>query len=468
MATHVSRILKLLKAQPLCVLTGRTVHIASPKDVKHFPLVVLGGGAGGCSVAARSCRMLGSGNVAVVEPAKYHYYQPMWTLVGAGVTNIDATANLMVDVLPEECVLFQHRVMEFDPDNNKVTLSNGDVLSYCYLVIALGLQLNYHKVNGLLEALKEDPMVCSNYWRDTVEKTWPALQNFKGGNAVFTFPNSPVKCAGAPQKIMYLADEYWRKTGVRDQANIIYKTSQSVIFSVKKYAASLSKVIQKKGIQVDFKKNLVAIDHRKKEAVFEKMEGETGDSEAQLGCSKATFSSDDAKVGELTSVKYDFIHVTPPMSAPDVLKNSTSSIVDQTGFLDVNKSTLQHVKYNNIFGLGDCTNIPTGKTAAAVASQNKILARTIKEVMKDKKPTSNYDGYTSCPLITGYSTCILAEFDYDLQPLETFPFDQSQERWFLYRMKKDVMPGIYWKGLLNGHWSGPKMARKMLHLGMSK
>lgn len=445
MAMHVSRILR----KDLVLQTNlRAVSTHTEQSrVKHHPVVVLGGGSGGCSMASRLCRLMGQGNVAVVEPSKRHVYQPLFTLVGAGIKKVTEAEKWMKEVLPTYCVHYQHKVAEFNPEKNQVILDNGDVLEYRFLIVGLGMQNNYHKVDGLQDALHNDPMVCSNYCRTTVEKTFPAFQAFEGGNALFTFPNTPVKCAGAPQKIMYLADEYWRKNGVRDRTDITYKTSIGVIFGVKKYAERLEKIAEKKGINVDFKKELVALDHTKKEATFKKLDSENGDKE---------------------TCEYNFIHVCPPMSAPDVLKNSKSSLVDQAGFLDLNKHNLQHVKYPNIFGLGDCTNLPTSKTAAAISTQSKILLKTVKEVMMDQKPTGQYDGYTSCPLITGYNKCILAEFDYNLEPLETFPVDQGKERRTAFHMKKDFMPHLYWKGLVNGYWSGPRPYRKLLHFGMSR
>ncbi|XP_052767901.1 sulfide:quinone oxidoreductase, mitochondrial-like [Mya arenaria] len=414
---------------------------------RHYKVVIAGGGTGGCSVGARACRTFGRGNVAIIEPAKHHYYQPMWTLVGAGIKQVENSSALMKDVLPSGCHHYEQRVQEFNPEKNTVILSNGEKLSYDYLVIGLGIQINLNKVEGLIPALKADRNVCTNYVREYVEKTFPAIQDFRGGNAIFTFPNTPIKCAGAPQKIMYLADEYWRKAGVRDKATVMFNTSLGVIFGVKKYAASLMPIVERKGIQLNLRRNLVSVDHSKKTATFELLDSEKGE--------KITYD-------------YDFLHVAPPMSAPDILKNSTSPIVDASGFLDVNKLTCQHNKFPNIFGVGDCTNIPTAKTAAAIASQNKIVHTGIKEVEAGKQPSGQYDGYTSCPLITGYHHCILAEFGFEGVPLETFPLNQAKERRTMFHMKKDIMPEIYWNMLLKGYWGGPKPYRKIMHLGTGK
>ncbi|KAL4237534.1 hypothetical protein ACF0H5_002248 [Mactra antiquata] len=440
------------KIASLRIGVGHSVFVKSVRtysqDVKHYKLVVAGAGSGGCAVAARLTKDFGHGNIAVIDPAETHYYQPLWTLVGAGMKTLTQTVTQMKDVIPKGCDLFNLKVAGFDPDNNMIELENSKKLSYDYLIIALGIQINLNKVDGLIEALKSDPMVSSIYLPETVEKTYQAFQKFKGGTAIFTFPNSPIKCAGAPQKIMYLADEYWRKHGVRDKTDIYYQTSLPKIFGVPKYAERLAKVADRKNITVNTRRGLVSVDSTKKVATFDLLDSETGEQE---------------------SFNYDFLHVSPPMSAPDVFKNSTSSIIDPaTGFLEVNKETLQHVKHDNIFGLGDCTNLPTAKTAAAIGCQNKILTTSLRQVMAGKTPDGQYDGYSACPLITSYNTCILAEFDYNLEPKETFPFDQGKERRSMFYLKRDVMPLIYWKLLLKGKWSGCSPFRKMMHLGLKK
>nr|XP_044620890.1 sulfide:quinone oxidoreductase, mitochondrial isoform X3 [Equus asinus] len=345
---------------------------ASLAAKNYYEVLVLGGGSGGISMAARMKRRVGADNVAIVEPSERHFYQPIWTLVGAGAKQLSSSFRPTVSVIPSGVEWIKARVVELNPDKNCIHTDNGKEISYKYLIIALGIQLDYEKIKGLPEGF-DHPKIGSNYSVRTVEKTWKALQDFEEGNAIFTFPNTPVKCAGAPQKIMYLSEAYFRK--------------------------------------------------------------------------------------------YEMLHVTPPMSSPDVLK--TSPVADAAGWVDVDKETLQHRRYPNVFGIGDCTNLPTSKTAAAVAAQSGILDRTISLIMKNQTPRKKYDGYTSCPLVTGYNRVILAEFDYNGQPLETFPFDQSKERLTMYFMKADMMPFLYWNMMLRGYWGGPAFLRKLFHLGMS-
>lgn len=447
MATKLSKLLLRIPRLQLTAARRLAVHIHMPHDgVTHVPIVVLGGGSGGCSMASRLCRLMDHGDVAIVEPSKFHCYQPMFTLVGAGLTAIESSERLMSEVLPRHCVLYQANVEEFDPEANKVTLSTGEVLSYQYLVVALGLQLNYNAIDGLMEGFESDPRICSNYSRETVGKTFPAIDSFKGGNAVFTVPDTPIKCAGASH-FMYLADDVWRKAGVRDNMTITFKTAKDVIFHVKKYADSIEHIVERKNIDVHLNRNLIAVDHTKGEATFRKM---------------------DSGENETETCKYDFLHITPPMSAPDVLKRSKSPIVDDTEYLAVDKYTLEHVKYPNIFGIGDCTNLPTSKTAAAISSQSIVVLDNIISLLHGQTPTEKYDGYTSCPVVTGFNKCILSEFDYTGEPLETLPVDQSKERWLSFFMKEHLMPELYWHGLLTGHWNGPKPFRKLMHLGLGR
>lgn len=120
---------------------------------------------------------------------------------------------------------------------------------------------------------------------------------------------------------------------------------------------------------------------------------------------------------------------------------------DAAGFVDVNKSTLQSTKFSNVYGIGDCTNSPNSKTAAAVAGQSGVVVPNLLATMANREPTAVYDGYSSCPLTTSYTKGILAEFDYNLNPLETFPFDQGKERYSTMVMKRYVIPFVYWQML---------------------
>ena len=354
----------------------------------------------------------------------------------------------MGGVLPQQADWIKDKVVEFKPEENKVKIASGEEISYDFLVVAMGINLRYDLIKGLedrKEAFKASGL-CSNYHPTLCEKTWKEISSFKEGNAVFTFPNTPIKCAGAPQKIMYLAEKNFRKAGVRQNAKVHYHAATPKIFGVPKYAEALWKVVKERDINVTLRSNLIEVRPEAQEAVFEDLDNRTK-----------------------SVVNYAMLHVTPPMTPPEAIKTGGSDFADDAGFLKVNKLTLQQEKFKNVFGIGDCHNIPVSKTAAAVAGQIAHLERGLQAAMEMKEPNGAYDGYTSCPLITGDGECILAEFDYETPPvpMETFPFNQAQPRWLPFFLKKHVMPHIYWQ-MLKGRWHGPKIFRKLFHLGMTR
>lgn len=383
-------------------------------------------------------------DITVLEPNEAHHYQPLFTLIGGGMRTLAESRRPTRSVLPDNVNWIQDKVCGFNPKDNSVTVSNGDTIVYDYMVVSVGLQLDFDRIAGLKEGLGEEHGgVCTNYSSQYVNKTFRVLQGFDGGNAIFTFPNTPIKCAGAPQKIMYIADDYLRRNGKRDGANIVYKTSLPTIFGVEKYARKLQEICDERNIAVDTRQNLIRIDPTKKRATFECL--------------------DDPN--KTVSVEYAMLHVTPPMSPPNVLMKS--SLSNSAGYLDVDPYTLRHNVYGNIFGIGDCTSCPTSKTAAAVAAQSTVVLKNMLNVMNGKTTKEKYDGYTSCPLVTGYSKCVLAEFDYNLKPLETFPFDQGNEMRSMFVLKKYGLPFIYWNFMLKGNWSGPKIIRKIMNFSFN-
>eukprot|EP00092_Neocalanus_flemingeri_P008891 GFUD01009566.1.p1 GENE.GFUD01009566.1~~GFUD01009566.1.p1 ORF type:complete len:447 (+),score=127.42 GFUD01009566.1:93-1433(+) len=445
MSLSTMRLPSLLSRSSLQLKPIRQFSSTIRLDAEHnYKLVVVGGGAGGCGTANKFVNKFGPGEVAVIEPNTMHYYQPMWTLVGGGLKTLAQSGRPMDSLLPKAASWLRDSVTGFEPENNRLVTESGDVVNYEFLVVAMGLQLRYDKIKGLPEAF-DTPGVGSNYSVKYVEKTQKAIQEFKGGNALFTYPNSPIKCPGAPQKIMYLAEETFRSKGI--SANIQYRSSLGVIFACKKYADALWEVVKGRGINVHLRQHLVEIKTDTKEAVFENLD-----------------------TNELETVPYDMIHITPPQSTPPSL-HTNKDLVDAGGFLSVDKETLQHTKYPNIFGIGDCTSIPVARTAAAVAGQMGIMRKNLGAAISGSRSMpAIYPGYTSCPLVTGKSSLILAEFDYQVppQPLETFPVNQAKERWTMFQLKSHLLPPLYWHGLVKGWWEGPGFIRKVLNLGFAK
>lgn len=407
-----------------------TEYVVAPgAPSRHFNIVIVGGGSAGISVAARLANAIGAGNLAIIEPSRKHYYQPLWTLVGGGLAPKEESVRDEADFIPRGATWINEAVTEFRPDQNVVVTASGELVGYNYLVVATGLQVNWNGVKGL-EGNVGKYGIVSNYDYAYCDKTFEAIKNFRGGTALFTMPATPIKCGGAPQKIAYLADDYWRRNGMRDSVKMIYLSGTPGIFTVKEYAASLAQVAQRKGIETRFKHNLIEIRPEQREAVFLNLE-----------------------TNEEVVLHFDMIHVTPPMSAPDVVRNSPLANQDgpTKGWVATDKHTLRHRVYRNVFAIGDVSDLPTSKTGAAIRKQAPVLVKNLLAVMREAQPSASYDGYTSCPLVTGKGKLILAEFDYDLKPRPTFPIlDSTKEHWLFYQLKRRGLPLIYWYGMLRG------------------
>ena len=393
----------------------------------HHQIAIIGGGNAGISVAAQLLLKNRKLDIAIIDPSEKHYYQPAWTLVGSGVFNIRDTERTEAEVIPSGAKWIKQKVTAFQPEKNAVTLGDGSTLTYDYLVVAPGIQLNWSEIKGLKENLGKNN-VCSNYSFQSAPYTFECIKNLKGGKAIFHNPHTPVKCGGAPHKIMYMAADYWRKNGKLSDIDIQYWSGIGKLFAVKKYEDTLLEVCKRSDIKLNFMQKLVEIDGPNKRAKF-------------IGIGEGNKDKE-------TWVDYDMIHVTPPQSAPDFIRQSV--LANAMGWVDVDKNTLKHVRYANIFSLGDASGLPTSKTGAAIRKQAPVLVQNLLATIAQQTMEGNYTGYTSCPLVTGYGKLVLAEFDYNNEPMETFPFDQSKERWSMYQLKRRVLPWLYWNKILTG------------------
>lgn len=396
---------------------------------KHYEILIIGGGTGGIMTAATLLNKDAKAKVGIIEPADFHYYQPAWTLVGAGTFDYDKTVRPMRSVIPKRAHWIKDAATGFDPDNNAVTTKGSGTLTYDYLVVAPGLAYDLSLVPGLKEAIDKG-VVCSNYTDS--RHTWDVLRNFKGGTALFTQPATTIKCGGAPQKIMYLADSYFRKSGVRNKTNVVFATPGTVIFGVPEIKKTLMEVVDRKDINLRFGYNLVKVDGPNRIAWYR-----FADHVSEYNHKEIKTEKD----GDLTGIHYDMMHTAPPSLAPEFVRNST--LVNAAKWLDVDKHTLQHTRYPNIFGLGDVAGLPTAKTGAAIRKQVPVVADNIRLLQQEHRLGSkSYNGYSSCPLVTDYGKMVLAEFDYDnhFTPdpklKQMLIRDSSKELWRLWMLKK--------------------------------
>jgi len=397
---------------------------------KDAHIVIVGGGTAGITVAATLMKKSrGKGcHITIIEPSDVHYYQPALTLVGGGITSLDHIQRPEGKLIPKGVEWIQKKVKAFIPAENRVTLSSGSNILYDYLVVCPGLELNWEKIKGAKETLGRNG-VCSNYSPDSVIDTWDEIQNLKPGEtAIFTQPPLPFKCPGAPQKIAYLAADHLLKKGILEQCKLHFMVHAPAIFAVPFFARELRKVASRYGINVHYQHNLVAVDGNNRKATFEVVGGD--------------------KQGKRYTIAYNMLHITPPQSPPEVIR--TGPLANEAGYVDVDKGTLQHKKFPNIFGLGDAGSTPNSKTAAAVRLQAPVVVKNILAMIKQDRPSAVYDGYASCPITTAYNKVIMAEFCYEGKVTPTFPMDPRKERWINWFIKTTALPLFYWFYMLKG------------------
>jgi sulfide:quinone oxidoreductase len=407
----------------------RTARAAAP-DLGRARVLIIGGGTAGLTVAARLARA-GQDDIAIIEPSEKHYYQPLWTLVGAGIVSADETERDEERYIPEGVRWIKEHAAEIDPDAQTVRVRGGGRVGYDFLVVAPGIQLDWDAIPGLREAL-ETESVSSNYDFRLAPKTWRLLEGFRGGTALFTHPAGPIKCAGAPQKIMYLACDHFRRTGVLDRSRVIFASATKTIFAVPEYRAVLERVVARYGIDARFGHNLVEVVPDRKEAIVEVI-GEPAGARVTIG--------------------YDILHAVPPQSAPDFIKRSPIAHQEgpNKGWAKADKFTLQNPDHPNVFAIGDASELPTSRTGAAIRKEAPVLVANLLAVMGGKEPSARYDGYASCPLVTSYDSMLLAEFDYSGKPAPSIPLiDTQKERYDMFLLKRYGLPWMYWNLMLRG------------------
>ncbi len=394
-----------------------------------YDIVIIGGGAAGIATAASILKRNARVTIAVVDPATEHYYQPGWTMVGAGVFTPEQTRKAEADVMPKGVRWIRLPAIAIDPDRNAVHLGDGSSITYRVLVAAPGLRLAWEKIEGLPEALGRNG-VTSNYRYDLAPYTYRLVRELRQGRALFSQPAMPIKCAGAPQKAMYLSCDLWRGDGVLPSIDVEFHAAGAALFGVAAYVPALMEYVEKYGIDLRLESNLVAVDGVRRIATFEHKR--------------------DGVVARIERA-FDMLHVVPPQVSHPVI--ATSPLAAANGFVEVDEATLRHKRYDNVFGLGDAAGTSNAKTAAAVRMQAPVVASNALAALDGRPPVAGYDGYGSCPLTVERGKIVLAEFGYGGKLLPSFPAwlldgtRPTRAAWFL---KERILPPIYWQGMLKG------------------
>eukprot|EP00920_Eleutheroschizon_duboscqi_P022013 GHVT01053138.1.p1 GENE.GHVT01053138.1~~GHVT01053138.1.p1 ORF type:complete len:486 (+),score=104.05 GHVT01053138.1:193-1650(+) len=423
----------------------------------HHRVLVVGAGAAGMAVANKLAMMRdfkSRGSVAVIEPSEHHYYPPLWTLAAAGLADVKSTVQPTAALMPSTVDWYVTEAASFDPERHVVQTKDGRAIHYDALVLATGTENNYGAIRGFKQELGKS--ISTIYGYDYCSRVWELIEGFQGGTAIFSIPPTPVKCPGAPQKIMYLAEDYWSRSGLGPKTNVRWISGCARQFAIPKYEKALASLCDQRGIRRDYLWNLVEVKPAENLAIFERVSDPS-----QTGAEAAGAPGREAPPPKM-EVPYDFLHVVPPQVPPLAVRSSP--LANSSGFVDVDAETLQSKIFPNVLAIGDCSSVPTSKTGAAVAAELPHLVANLRSILRGDLPTSKYNGYASCPIVCGRGQAILAEFSaFTGQPMETFPFDQSVPRRSMYLLKKHILPLVYWQLMVKGLWTGSSALRRLFH-----
>ncbi|SIO23067.1 sulfide:quinone oxidoreductase [Rhodovulum sp. ES.010] len=409
-------------------LGGAVAPARAEKIATKAKIVILGAGAAGTAMANRLVERLDGAQITLIDGRKRHLYQPGFTLIAAGLKPATYSVSSTQEWLPRGVDWIAEGAAEIDPEANTVVTEGGKTVSYDFLILASGLKLDWDAVEGFEMGLVGTNGIGAVYaGPEQAAATWGAMDRFtdEGGKAVFFRPATEMKCAGAPLKYTFLTDDYARRKGSRGRVEIHYHAHSGSLFSVPIVNEKVRMLFDDRGVKTQYDHVLKAIDPGKKILTFATPEGDV-------------------------ETDYDFTNVIPPMVAPDVVRNSplpwqTGPWAGRQGWAEVDKETLRHARYPNVFAVGDIAGVPKGKTAASVKWQVPVAEDHLVADIAGKLSPAAYNGYTSCPMITRVGRAMLVEFDYRNNLTPSFPgvIAPLEELWISWLMKEVALKATY-------------------------
>lgn len=422
-----------IAASLAAAVTGAGISLAHAQTSSaNVSIIVAGAGAAGLSLVSRLRRHLPNAKITLIDAKKEHHFQPGLTLVGAGLWAPGKIIENNASYVPQDVNWIQEAVAEFDPDNNTVVTQSGQRLSYDFLFVATGLALDYGAIDGMSTDLIGQRGISSIYAGPSyAQKSAKAIDDFlaTGGVGLFGRPATEMKCAGAPLKITFITDDKARINKQRNGVELIYNAHNDTVFSVAPVDVKVRALFAERDIAINESHNLIAINPDSKVATYKTPEGQI-------------------------NMDYDFIHIVPPMRAPEAVRNSPlawqTGPLANDGWVEADKASLRHPRFPNVFAVGDIAGVPRGKTAASVKWQVPVVVEHLIAELNGTTSTAAYNGYTSCPMVTRYGRAMLIEFDYDGTLIRSFPFiDPLQELWVSWMVDEKALLGTY-RAMLRG------------------
>ena len=464
--------LKFMGLGGAAMMMGSPVEtVASESSDKNVKIVIVGGGAGGIMATVRLRSAAPNADITIIAPNEIHLYQPGQVFMGAGLLEESDIQKNNADFIPDDVNWIKDEVTSFDPENNVLRTAKNGAVSYDYLVVATGIAADYEAIEGMSEDLVGKDGITSVYLNNFVEgtakggtATWAWFKELREAatnaspekpiNVICTQPDTAIKCGGAPQKVLYLSDDYLRGNGpdggedVSMNASFSFCKKGKTLFGLPEYNKVLTEEVSPMYGNIDNKYNHVLrkIDSEAKIATFEYIYEVKGDYDEDLE------EYDVTEHRKMVELNYDFIHIVPPMKPVDAVANSMLGWQKGTakGWLECDQNTLQHRRFENVFGIGDILGTTIGKTGGSARHHGPILVDNLISVIEGKKPKAQFDGYTVCPLKTEYGKIMLAEFNYDgVAP--SFPvMDPSRPRWMWWAFDLHMLKTMYWQLMMRG------------------
>ncbi len=390
--------------------------------------MVIGGGNAGLSVAGRLRRM-GVQDIVVVEPQTQHHYKPLFSHIAGGAAPSRKAVRAQSEVMPRGVGWVQDAVTSVDPRRDLVQLRSGSSLSYDQLIVCPGIHQDWDAVPGLADAMAS-PSGASNYVFDLARKESELLRDLRSGTVVFCQPPGPASCAGAAQKPMYLACDYWRATGVLADIRVVLVVPDATVFGIAAVDRELERKIAEYGIELHTRRRLADVDVAQQVAVLASVDG-----------------------ADPERIPYDVLSVEPPQSAPAWLAASDLGATAEPGaFVEVDPHTLRHARHPNIWALGDAAATMNSKSGGALRKQTLVVAKNVVAVLRGRAASEQYDGYSVCPFTVSRRTVVFAEFDDRGRLQPTIPFWKTlvRERRLTWIFDRHILPWVYWHMILKG------------------
>lgn len=428
------------------------------RSSKVVKIVITGGGAAGLSMAARLRRRVGNAKIVLIDPAERQFYQPGFTLIGGGVYKANQVWRPQSRCIPRGVEWVQQAVTAVDPTAQQVVVADGTRYEYDFLLVTPGIQCNWEQIEGITQGTLGVGNAHSIYDFEGAQKTWVAIQEFveRGGRGVYADTYTKHKCGGAPKKICLLTEHLARKRKRRDGVVLDFFTASGQLYDVPYFTPRLLDIYKERNVSITIRTRIKGVDTAAKQVHF--IKSEKVKQEVSGGADGGMRVVEKSVTSEYKE-DYDFLHLTPPQSAPDFVREAglgwTEGDLAAEAWTMVDKDTLVHKLYPNIISLGDVAGVPTSKTSAAVRKQVPVAVENMVALIEGDAPTAIYDGYAACPIVTNYGHVLMAEFNYQKERQSSFPLsmmDMSRESRIAWFLKVRALKPLYFYGMIPGWW----------------